>query len=79
MLRKTKISLNISGFEPISENYENKLIGGFSNSQSSSMGFDREINGNNCQGSNCASNCDGSGVQNTKCNTVTNCGVIIKA
>ncbi|WP_452225608.1 hypothetical protein [Lacinutrix chionoecetis] len=77
MKNKIKLSFGISNFEPISETSESKLIGGFSKSQSSSMGFDYEINGNNCMGSNCASNCDGSGVQNTKCNTVTNCGVII--
>lgn len=79
MVRKTSLSFNISSFEPISENSEKKLIGGFSQSQSSSTGFNYEVNGNNCQGMNCAANCDGGGVQNTMCNTVTNCGVIIKA
>lgn len=78
MIRKTNLSFSISNFEPVSENFENKLIGGFSQSQSSSRGFNYEVNGNNCQGMNCASNCDGGTVQNTNCNTVTNCGVIIK-
>ncbi len=76
MLSKIKLSYDFSNFEPISENSENKLIGGFS--VSITGGVDSlETMSNNCQGSNCAANCDGSGVQNTKCNTVTNCGVII--
>ena len=71
-----KITFDISNFEPISENTENKLIGGFSQSQSSSVRFDFNVEGNNCQGGNCVEGC-GSG-QNIGCNAVAGCGVVIK-
>lgn len=74
MENKINITFNISSFEPISENSENKLIGGFSVSLSG--GRDSlETLSNNCQGGNCSTNCGGA--QNIKCNSVAGCGVVI--
>ncbi|WP_452225611.1 hypothetical protein [Lacinutrix chionoecetis] len=73
MGNKIKLSFNISNFEPISEDSENKLIGGFSTSLSGS-GDSLETLSNNCSGGNCVEGC-GSG-QNINCNAVKGCGVI---
>ncbi|MEE4000515.1 hypothetical protein V1T75_09195 [Tenacibaculum sp. FZY0031] len=73
MTNNVRLSLSVSNFEPISENTENKLIGGFSQSISSSIRRENP-SANNCEGQNCASGCTGGDPQNTKCNTVTNCG-----
>ncbi|WP_452225609.1 hypothetical protein [Lacinutrix chionoecetis] len=77
MKNKTKI-FRISTFESVSENSENKLVGGFSLSQSSSMNFDFSTT-NNCMGGNCSTDC-GSGPigQNVQCNVAQGCGTIIK-
>lgn len=70
---KLNFDITTSGFEPITENSESKLLGGFSQSQTSAKGFDM-FTANNCMGSNCADGCTGSSTQNTGCNTYTNCG-----
>lgn len=78
MKNKIKISFNISSFEAISENSENKLVGGFSKSQSSSSNYDFNTT-NNCYGGNCSTDCgDGPIGQNSQCNVAQGCGVIIK-
>lgn len=74
MKKREILTLGIKYFEPISKNLENKLIGGFSRSQSSSTDNNFDFNSNNCADSNCASSCSSTGIQNTKCNTFTNCG-----
>ncbi|WP_452225613.1 hypothetical protein [Lacinutrix chionoecetis] len=73
MKNKAKIVFNISNFEPISENSENKLIGGFSASMTGGADSLDTIS-NNCMGGNCDTNCGGG--QNIKCNSVNGCGVI---
>lgn len=71
MENKIKLTFNISSFEPISEDSENKLVGGFSSSKSG--GKDSVANlSNNCHGGNCVWGC-GSG-QNVGCNEVAGCG-----
>lgn len=78
MKNKTKISYRISNFESVSENAENKLVGGFSQTQSSSMGFDFTMS-NNCYGGNCTTDCGNGPIgQNVQCNVAQGCGVIIK-
>ncbi len=76
MKNTLRTSFNFSGFEPIGETHEKKLMGGFSVAHASLKGFKERVNGNNCAGQNCADGCTGGDPQNTKCNTVTNCGVI---
>ncbi|WP_452225614.1 hypothetical protein [Lacinutrix chionoecetis] len=67
------MTFDISNFESISENSENKLIGGFSVSFTGGVNSLETIS-NNCEGGNCATRC-GSG-QNIGCNDVAGCGVI---
>lgn len=64
---------NTSKFEPISNVNAAHLIGGFSQSYSSSVD-DEDSSGetNNCNGNNCRTNC-GEG-QNRDCNTTAHCG-----
>ncbi|MEE4000516.1 hypothetical protein V1T75_09200 [Tenacibaculum sp. FZY0031] len=71
---KTKLVFNVSVFESISENVENKLIGGFSQSFSSSTKEEFETT-NNCRGGNCSTGCgDGPIGQNKGCNVAAGCG-----
>ncbi|MEE4000518.1 hypothetical protein V1T75_09210 [Tenacibaculum sp. FZY0031] len=75
MKNNLKLTFDISNFEPISENSENKLIGGFSISVTSKESFketDPNSGCNNCHGGNCASGC-GTG-SNVGCNAVAGCG-----
>lgn len=72
---KINLIFNISDFESVSENSENKLIGGFSSSLKGGI-HNLEALSNNCDGGNCATRC-GSG-QNISCNAVAGCGVVIK-
>lgn len=73
MKNKNKLIFNISEFEPISANSENKLVGGFSHTISGGGNSSGTIS-NNCQGGNCKTNCGGG--QNIECNTTLGCGVI---
>lgn len=69
---KLNLSFQISGFEPISEDSEKKLVGGFSSSMAG-MALPTEGEGSkNCAGGNCVSGC-GNG-QNVSCNAVPGCG-----
>ncbi len=56
MKNKLKMIFDISNFEPVNENSENKLVGGFSESISS-IGQSLELIANNCNGANCYSGC----------------------
>lgn len=76
MKSKINVTFDIANFEPLSENNENKLVGGFSVSLSGRGGGTNTITDNNCHGGNCDTNCGGG--QNINCNTVSGCGVIIK-
>ncbi|MEE4000519.1 hypothetical protein V1T75_09215 [Tenacibaculum sp. FZY0031] len=74
MKNNLKFTFDVSNFEPISEDSENKLIGGFSASLASNDSFkeiDTNQGCNNCQGGNCASGCGGG--QNISCNTTAGC------
>ncbi|MEE4000514.1 hypothetical protein V1T75_09190 [Tenacibaculum sp. FZY0031] len=54
-----KLSFDISIFESISENSESKLIGGFTQSFSSSF-IKEDETANNCLGGNCSAGCGAS-------------------
>lgn len=71
MGNKINMSFNVSNFESLSENSENKLVGGFSASISGT-GDSIDSISNNCDGGNCAVRC-GSG-QNIACNAAVGCG-----
>ncbi len=71
-----KIGFSISDFEPIAENSEKKLVGGFSLSHTA-VGISDFNTTNNCEGGNCASGCgDGPIGQNKGCNVSPGCGAI---
>lgn len=74
MKNNIKVTVNISGFEPISETSENKLIGGFSASLSTNDESLQSLS-NNCHGGNCVKGCGG-WPSNDWCNSVPGCGVI---
>lgn len=71
---KLKLKFDVANFEPLSENNERKLVGGFSVSLSGKGEINNTITDNNCYGGNCDTNCGGG--QNISCNTVSGCGVI---
>ena len=70
MKTKAKTHFNISKFESISQNMDDRLVGGFSTTFfSSEKEFDQGAN--NCSGGNCSANC-GNG-QNVGCNVTFGC------
>ncbi len=70
---KLSMEFNFSNFESLSENSEQKLVGGFSPSVSLGVtASDLTGGSNNCEGGNCIAGC-GKG-QNTGCNVVSGCG-----
>ena len=72
MGNKVKMMFDISNFEPVSEDSESKLVGGFSISlsQQTQDPVQQETT-NNCQGGNCVKGCgDGQTL-----NGVAGCGV----
>ncbi|WP_340203320.1 hypothetical protein [Ascidiimonas sp. W6] len=71
MGNKVKKMFDFSSFEPVAEDSENKLVGGFSASVSRSQSQSQDTVSNNCLGANCASGC-GNG-QNA--NGAAGCGV----
>ncbi len=74
-MKSSKIKVDLSKFEFISEAIDGKLLGGFSASFEVDPGsnlIDDGSGSNNCSGGNCRANC-GSG-QNIQCNTVAGCG-----
>ncbi|WP_452225612.1 hypothetical protein [Lacinutrix chionoecetis] len=74
MKNQINLTFKISNFEPISENSENMLVGGFSLSLSGAGEVSLDTISNNCFGGNCTWGC-GDG-KNIGCNTVTGCGVV---
>ncbi|WP_340203318.1 hypothetical protein [Ascidiimonas sp. W6] len=71
MKNKVKFMFDISNFEPVAEDSENKLVGGFTASISSNRVQGVETITNNCQGGNCVEGCGGGGTVNA----VAGCGV----
>ena len=57
MKNKAKILFDISNFEPVSEDSESKLVGGFSTSLAHREDCSVETLSNNCLGGNCADGC----------------------
>lgn len=74
MKNKIKVIFEIKNFESLSENSENKLVGGFSHTISGGGNSSGTIS-NNCQGGNCVEGC-GSG-QNVQCNQTIGCSTKI--
>ena len=74
MKSKAKMPFDISSFEHVTEDSENKLVGGFSASISSEIIQSLEMMTNNCQGGNCASGCGDGQVSNC----ADGCGVSIR-
>lgn len=72
MKNKVKIKFDIANFEPLAENNESKLIGGFSLSLSTKGEFTNTLTDNNCHSGNCSDGCGNN--QNINCNTVVGCG-----
>lgn len=73
MKQKSKLKVIITCFEPLKNDEENKLIGGFSGSLSNRDAQDSiGLGSNNCEAGNCSSGC-GIG-QNVGCNTHSGCG-----
>ena len=68
---KEKVMFDISNFETVTEDSENKLVGGFSISIAGIFQDTLENTTNNCQGGNCEAGC-GSG---QTLNGVPGCGV----
>ncbi len=65
MGNKVKVMFDISNFEPIAEDSENKLVGGFSASVSSKdFECTEQTGSNNCLGGNCAEGCGGGQILN---------------
>ena len=65
MGNKVQMIFDISNFEPIAEDSESKLVGGFSTSLSRQNAQQQEETvTNNCQGGNCASGCGGGQILN---------------
>ncbi len=73
MGNKVKMMFDISNFESVAEDSENKLVGGFSASVSRTQSQTQETTTNNCLGANCVEGC-GNG-QNV--NGVAGCGAKI--
>jgi len=72
-MKSSKIKVDLSKFEFISEATDGKLLGGFSASFEVASLFNPDGDGsNNCNGGNCVAEC-GKG-QNVNCNTVAGCG-----
>ena len=60
MGNKVKLMFDISNFEPVSEDSENKLVGGFSTSLSrQDQDPVQQETANNCLGGNCTDGCGG--------------------
>ena len=60
MVNKVKMMFDITKFEAVSEDSENKLVGGFSASVANRLNQDQQTaEANNCQGGNCESGCGG--------------------
>ncbi len=57
MGNKVKMMFDIEKFEPVSEDSENKLVGGFSASVSNIVDQTQFANVNNCNGGNCEAGC----------------------
>ena len=57
MGNKVKVMFDISNFEPVTEDSENKLVGGFSASLSRQDVQQQDTVSNNCLGGNCADGC----------------------
>ncbi|WP_340203326.1 hypothetical protein [Ascidiimonas sp. W6] len=57
MGNKVKMIFDISNFEPVAEDSENKLVGGFSASVSGTFQDPVQETTNNCQGGNCVKGC----------------------
>ncbi len=71
MENKVKMRFDISNFESVTEDSENRLVGGFSASVSGTFQDPVQQTTNNCLGANCVSGCgDGQNV-----NGVAGCGV----
>ena len=74
MGNKVKKMFDMSNFEPVAEDSENNLVGGFSISIGNIFQDMLQNTTNNCQGGNCSSGCgDGQTL-----NGVAGCGVAQK-
>ena len=68
MGNKVKVMFDIAGFEPVIEDSENKLVGGFSASVAQQRKDEPCVDdpnpSNNCLGANCATGCGGGQILN---------------